>query len=59
MRSFWHLARIYYRGAGDFAGGFLANLRISAVIAIGGWMINQAVLALDPTRSPTEAIDLR
>jgi predicted MFS family arabinose efflux permease len=39
-------------------GGFLANLRISAVIAIGGWMINQAVLR-SPIRSPTEAIDLR
>ena len=38
-------------------GGFGANLRISAVIAIGGWMINQAVLR-NPIRSQTEAIDL-
>ena len=39
-------------------GGFLANLRISAVIAIAGWMINQAVMR-SPIRSQTEAIDLR
>jgi len=39
-------------------GGFLANLRISAVIAIAGWMINQAVMR-SPIRSQTEAIDIR
>jgi len=38
-------------------GGFAANLRISAVIAIAGWMINHAVMP-NPTRSPAEAIDL-
>ena len=39
-------------------GGFAANLRISAVIAIAGWIINQAVMR-NPIRSQTEAIDLR
>ena len=39
-------------------GGFLVNLRISAVIAIAGWMINQAVMR-SPIRQQTEAIDLR
>ena len=39
-------------------GGFLVNLRISAVIAIAGWMINQAVMR-SPIRSQTEAIHLR
>jgi predicted MFS family arabinose efflux permease len=39
-------------------GGFAANLRISAVIAIAGWMINQAVVP-DPARSRREAIDLQ
>jgi predicted MFS family arabinose efflux permease len=39
-------------------GGFAANLRISAVIAIAGWMINQAVMR-NPARSRIEAIDLR
>jgi predicted MFS family arabinose efflux permease len=39
-------------------GGLTANLRISAVIAIAGWIINQAVMR-NPVRSQTEAIDLR
>jgi DHA1 family purine base/nucleoside efflux pump-like MFS transporter len=39
-------------------GGFAANLRISAVIAIAGWIINQAAMR-NPARSQTEAIDLR
>jgi predicted MFS family arabinose efflux permease len=38
-------------------GGFSANLRISAAIAIAGWMINRAVIP-NPARSPTEAVDL-
>ena len=38
-------------------GGFTANLRISAVIAIAGWMINQAVVP-DTARSPAAAVDL-
>jgi MFS transporter, DHA1 family, putative efflux transporter len=37
-------------------GGFAANLRISAAIAIAGWLINQAVM---PARSQTAAIDLQ
>ena len=39
-------------------GGFTANLRISAAIAIAGWMINQAVMP-NTVPSQTEAIDLR
>jgi DHA1 family purine base/nucleoside efflux pump-like MFS transporter len=39
-------------------GGLAANLRISAAIAIAGWIINQAVMR-NPVRSQTEAIDLR
>lgn len=39
-------------------GGFAANLRISAAIAIVGWMINQAVMP-NAARSQTGAIDLR
>jgi predicted MFS family arabinose efflux permease len=39
-------------------GGFTANLRISAAIAIVGWMINQAVMP-NPGRPQAEAIDLR
>jgi DHA1 family purine base/nucleoside efflux pump-like MFS transporter len=39
-------------------GGFAASLKISVVIAIVGWMINQAVVP-DNARSQTEAIDLR
>ena len=39
-------------------GGFTANLRISVVIAIVGWMINQAVMP-SAARSQAEAIDLR
>jgi len=38
-------------------GGFTANLRISAAIAIAGWMINQAVVP-DTARSPAAAVDL-
>jgi MFS transporter, DHA1 family, putative efflux transporter len=38
-------------------GGFSANLRISAAIAIAGWMMNRAVIP-NPARSPTEAVDL-
>ena len=38
-------------------GGFTANLRISAAVAIAGWMINQAVLP-NTGRSRAEAIDL-
>ena len=38
-------------------GGFAADLRISAAIAIAGWMMNRAVIP-NPTRSRTEAIDL-
>ena len=36
-------------------GGFTANLRISAAIAIAGWMINQAVV---PNAAPSPAIDV-
>ena len=39
-------------------GGFTANIRISAVIAIAGWIINLAVMP-STTRSQAEAIDLR
>ena len=39
-------------------GGFAANLRISAAIAIAGWMINQAVMP-NAARSQAGAIDLR
>ena len=39
-------------------GGFAANLRISAAIAITGWMINHLVRP-DPASSRAEAIDLR
>ena len=39
-------------------GGFAANLRIAAVIAMAGWMINQAVMP-NPARSQAEAMDLR
>jgi predicted MFS family arabinose efflux permease len=39
-------------------GGFAANLRIAAAIAIAGWMINQAVMP-NTARSHAEAIDLR
>jgi len=39
-------------------GGFAANLRVSAVIAIAGWMINHAVRP-NPASSRAEAIDLR
>ena len=39
-------------------GGFTANLRISAAIAVVGWIINQAVMP-NTARSQTEAIDLR
>jgi len=39
-------------------GGFAANLRISAAIAIAGWMIIQAVMP-NTARSQAEAIDLR
>ena len=39
-------------------GGFAANLRISAAIAIAGWMISQAVMP-NTARSQAEAIDLR
>src|SRR6516162_5833635 len=39
-------------------GGFAANLRIAAAIAIAGWMINQAVMP-NPARSQAEAMDLR
>jgi predicted MFS family arabinose efflux permease len=39
-------------------GGLAANLRISAAIALAGWIINQAVMR-NPVRSQTEAIDLR
>ena len=38
-------------------GGFTANLKISAAIAIAGWMINQAVVP-NAAHSQTEAIDL-
>jgi predicted MFS family arabinose efflux permease len=38
-------------------GGFTANLRISAAIAIAGWMINQAVVP-DTAHSQAEAVDL-
>jgi predicted MFS family arabinose efflux permease len=38
-------------------GGFAANLKISALIAIAGWIINQAVVPNSP-RSPAEAINL-
>jgi len=38
-------------------GGFAANLRVSAVIAIAGWMINHAVVP-NSARSQAEAIDL-
>ncbi len=38
-------------------GGFAADLRISAAIAIAGWMMNRAVIP-NPTRSRTEVIDL-
>jgi predicted MFS family arabinose efflux permease len=38
-------------------GGFTANLRVSAAIAIAGWMINQAVVP-DAAHSQAEAIDL-
>src|SRR5271169_1902399 len=38
-------------------GGFAANLRISAAIAVAGWMMNRAVIP-NPARSRTEAIDL-
>ena len=39
-------------------GGFATNLRVSAVIAIAGWMINHAVRP-NPASSRAEAIDLR
>lgn len=39
-------------------GGFAANLRISGVIAIAGWMINQVVVP-KTERPQHEAIDLR
>jgi predicted MFS family arabinose efflux permease len=39
-------------------GGFAADLRISAAIAIAGWMINQAVTP-NAARSQAGAIDLR
>ncbi len=39
-------------------GGLAANLSISAVIAIAGWIINQAVMR-NPVNSQTEAINLR
>jgi predicted MFS family arabinose efflux permease len=39
-------------------GGFAADLRISAAIAIAGWMINQAVMP-NAARSQAGAIDLR
>jgi len=39
-------------------GGFAANLRISAAIAIAGWIINQVVVP-DTARSQTEVINLR
>ena len=39
-------------------GGFAADLRISAAIAIAGWMINQAVMP-DAARSQAGAIDPR
>ena len=39
-------------------GGFAANLRISVVIAIAGWVVNQAVVP-DNARSQAEVIDLR
>ena len=38
-------------------GGFAANLRVSAIIAIAGWMINHAVVP-NSARSQAEAIDL-
>ena len=38
-------------------GGFTANLRISAAIAIAGWMINQAVVP-NGAHPGAEAIDL-
>ena len=38
-------------------GGLAANLRISAAIAVAGWMMNRAVIP-NPARSRTEAIDL-
>lgn len=39
-------------------GGFTVNLRISAAIAIVGWVINQAVMP-NTERSQAEAIDVR
>jgi predicted MFS family arabinose efflux permease len=39
-------------------GGFTANLRISALIAVAGWAITQAVIP-NPTAAQTEAIDLQ
>ena len=39
-------------------GGFAANLRLSAAIAIAGWVINKAVVP-DTARSQTEVINLR
>ena len=44
-------------GGQAISHGFAANLRVSAVIAIAGWMINHAVVP-NSARSQAEAIDL-
>ena len=45
-------------GQAILQGGFAANVRISAAIAIAGWVINQAV-ARSSGRAQPEAMDLR